>query len=48
MGCTQMQSRSHTSEAMPKQLYVKLYNLDTNEYGKTVAIPLTPTESEEQ
>ena len=35
------------SEDMPEQLYVKLYNLDTNEYGETAAIPLTPTESEE-
>lgn len=46
--CFRMEFVMEASEAMPKQLYVKLYNLDTNEYGKTVVIPLTPIESEEQ
>ena len=46
--CFRMEFVMEASEAMPEQLYVKLYNLDTNEYGKTVVIPLTPTESEGQ
>ena len=46
--CFRMEFVMEASEARPEQLYVKLYNLDTNEYGKTVVIPLTPVESEEQ
>lgn len=45
--CFRMELVMEASENMPKQLYVKLYNLDTNEYGETVVIPLTPAESGE-